>query len=186
MRAAVSVMLLACLFAQPAAARAQTAVTRAIDPVRSRAAFSVQHVFVERVTGTVPILDGKVVLAAGSPVPVSLTAELDPGKVATGDADRDAALRSADFFDVKADPLWTFTSTKVTPADAAHFALDGDVTIHGVTQPEHLDVTIRGDAGHPVYHAVAHLDRRSFLMAVTRLDPVIGRTVDVTLDIALR
>ena len=69
---------------------------------------------------------------------------------------------------------------------ATAFGVDGTLTIHGVTAPEHLDVTIRGDAAHRVYHAVGHIDRQAFHMAVTRLDPVIGKVVDVTLDIALK
>ena len=48
------------------------------------------------------------------------------------------------------------------------------------------DVTIKGDATHPVYHAVGHIDRQAFHMSVTRLDPVIGKIVDVTLDIVLK
>lgn len=186
MRAAVSVVVLACTLAHAASAQAQSTATRAIDPARSRAAFSVRHVFVERVTGTVPVVDGNVVLAPDSPVPVSITAELDPAKVQSGDGDRDAALRSPDFFDVKADPVWTFTSTKVTPSDATHFGVDGVLTVHGVAQAQHLDVTVREDGGHPAYHAIGHVDRRAFHMAVTRLDPVIGGTVDITLDVALK
>ena len=49
-----------------------------------------------------------------------------------------------------------------------------------------LDVTIRGDADHPRYHAVGQIARRAFGMGVTRLDPVIGANVDITLDIALK
>jgi polyisoprenoid-binding protein YceI len=171
---------------QASNASAQTAATRAIDAIRSRATFSVQHVFVDRVTGSVPILDGSVMLAPDSPIPLSLTAELDPSQVTSGDRDRDAALRSPDFFDVKADPVWTFTSTKIAPLDASHFGIDGALTIHGVTQPEHLDVTIRGEPAHPTYHAVGRLDRHAFHMAVTRLDPAIGGNVDVILDIVLK
>jgi polyisoprenoid-binding protein YceI len=166
---------------------AQTAATpHAIDATHSRAAFSVQHVFVERVTGTVPVVDGTIVLGAAAPVPESVTAHLDPAKVATGDRDRDASLAGPDFFDAKTYPVWTFVSTKITPVDAAHFGLDGDLTVHGVSQPEHLDVTIRGDAAHPVYHAVGQVARRAFGMGVTRLDPVIGANVEITLDVALK
>lgn len=162
------------------------ALTLAIDTAHSKASFSVQHIFVERVTGTVPISGGIVVLPPDSAIPQELTAELDPGKVSSGDRDRDASLVSIDFFNVKAFPKWTFASTKITPAGANAFGLDGTLTIHGVTAPEHLDVTIRGDPAHRSYHAVGHIDRGDFHMPVTRLDPVIGKTVDVTLDITLK
>ena len=70
--------------------------------------------------------------------------------------------------------------------NATSFGVDGTLTIHGVTAPEHLDVTVRGDAAHRVYHALGHVDRQAFHMSVTPLDPVIGKVVDVTLDIVLK
>ena len=168
------------------AARAQGTQARAIDTAKSKAAFSVSHIFVERVTGTVPIAGGTVTLASDSAIPEALTAELDPGRISSGDRDRDASLAGPDFFDVKAFPTWTFASTKIAPQGANAFGVDGTLTVHGVTAPEHLDVTIRGDAAHRIYHAAGHIDRQAFHMAVTRLDPVIGKIVDVTLDITLK
>lgn len=170
----------------PASAQAQDAVPHAIDAAKSKASFSVQHIWVDHVTGTVPIVGGEVVLPAGSAIPESVTAELDPAKVNSGEHDRDQSLVSADYFDVKDFPTWTFTSTKITPVNATSFGLDGMLTIHGVAVPEHLDVTVRGDSAHPVYHAVGHIDRKAFHMPGSRLDPVIGNPVDVTLDIVLK
>ena len=57
--------------------------------------------------------------------------------------------------------------------------------MHGVTQPERLDVTVIGDPLHPEYRAKAQIDRHAFGMLRTRLDPTIGSTVDITLDILL-
>jgi polyisoprenoid-binding protein YceI len=168
------------------AARAQGSESRAIDTAKSKAAFSVTHVFVEHVTGTVPIVGGTVIVAGDSAIPENMTAELDPTKVTSGDHDRDASLVSPDFFDVKAFPTWTFASTKIIPQSATAFGVDGTLTVHGIAAPEHLDVTVRGDAAHRTYHAVGHIDRQAFHMAVTRLDPVIGKIVDVTLDITLK
>jgi polyisoprenoid-binding protein YceI len=172
--------------ASGAGARADDGVSRAIDAAKSKAAFSVQHIFVERVNGTVPITGGTVVLAPNSEVPTSLNATLDPSKISSGDRDRDGSLVSPDFFNVKAFPEWTFTSSKITPVNATAFGVDGTLTVHGVPAPEHLDVTVRGDAAHPLYHAIGHIDRQAFHMSVTRLDPVIGKIIDVTLDIALK
>jgi polyisoprenoid-binding protein YceI len=167
-------------------ARADDTVARAIDAVKSKATFSVQHIYVTRVNGTVPIIGGTVTLPPNATLPVAVTAELDPSKVSSGDPDRDGSLVSPDFFNVKAFPTWTFTSTKITPVSPTAFGVDGTFTLHGVTAPEHLDVTVQGDAAHPIYHVVGHLDRQAFHMSVTRLDPVIGKIVDVTLDIVLK
>lgn len=159
---------------------------RAIDPAHSHAGFSVQHLWVQHVTGTVPIVSGTVTLAAGSRVPTSAQAVLDATRIDTGEPDRDRSLESSDFFDAQRFPHWTFTSTRTVPQGGDAFEMDGDVTIHGVTQPERLKVTIAGNDSDPVYHATAKLDRHAFGMATTRLDPAIGATVDVTLDIALK
>jgi polyisoprenoid-binding protein YceI len=165
---------------------AQTNDERAIDGAKSSAEFSVQHIFVSRVTGTMPIVSGAVALTPGDVIPISVNAVLDATKLRTDEPDRDASLTSPDYFDTKAFPTWTFVSTKIVPSGAKAFAMDGLLTMHGVTQPEHLDVTVSGDATLPVYHAVGHVDRRAFGMKGTRLDPVIGTIADVTLEIAVR
>ncbi len=175
----------ALLCAALASVALSTGETRAIDVSRSKASFDVTHVFVEHVTGTVPIQSGTVVLKPGSAIPVSATAVLDATRISSGDPDRDASLRSPDFFDTKRFPAWTFTSTKIVPTGDASFEMDGNLTIHGVAQPERLDVTITGDAANPSYHAAARIDRHAFGMSTTRLDPAIGGTADVTLEVAL-
>lgn len=159
---------------------------RPIDVAASKARFTVSHVFVESVSGTIAIRSGTVTVAQGSLIPLAATAVLDPSTVNTGDRDRDADLRGPDFFDVAKFPALTFTSTKIVPHGAAAFGMDGTIVIHGVSQPQHLDVTASGTPESPHYHAVGKIDRHAFGMAITRLDPAIGGTVNVTLDIALK
>lgn len=175
-RVLVALALLAFVHATPA---------REIDAASSTAEFSISHIWVENVTGRVPILRGAVVLAAGSTIPASVTAELDATRIATGEPDRDAALRSPDFFDTRRFPTWTFRSTRIVPQGAGAFEMFGDLTLHGVTQPERVDVTVSGDAANPIYRASAQIDRHAFGMAVTTLDPAIGGTAQVTLVIHL-
>ena len=71
----------------------------AIDPAKSTATFAVQHIFVERVTGTVPIVSGTIDLPEGSLVPTSVSAVLDPKKFHSDESDRDAAMQTPDWFD---------------------------------------------------------------------------------------
>jgi polyisoprenoid-binding protein YceI len=167
-------------------ARAQAPNTNAIDPAKSTARFSIEHIFVERVTGTVPIVSGTVEVSAHSVIPRSVSAILDATRIQSGDPDRDRSLESPDYFDTAKFPTWTFTSTKIVPADATGFGMDGILTMHGVPQAEHLDVTVSGSAAHPAYHAVGHIDRHAFGMKGARLDPVIGNEADITLDITLK
>jgi len=176
----------AALAASAGAARADGGEARAIDPLKSKAQFSVAHIFVERVTGRIPIQSGEVTLVAGSPIPLEVTAVLDPARIDSGDPDRDKSLESPDYFDVAKFPTWTFASTKIVATGPSAFGMDGTLTIHGVTQPEHLDVNVNGDVAHPFYHATGHIDRQAFEMKGTRLDPVIGKVADVTLDVVLK
>jgi polyisoprenoid-binding protein YceI len=153
-----------------------------IDPAKSHAEFSVAHVFVEQVTGTVPIVSGTIDIPAGAVVPAHVSAVLDPSGFKTDEPDRDAALKGPDWFDVTHFPTWTFESTTILAAPGG-FLMDGKLTMHGVSQVEHLMVRIGGDAAHPTYHATCNIDRHAFGMKRVPLDPVIGNTVDVTLDI---
>jgi polyisoprenoid-binding protein YceI len=174
------------LLASLASVALSTGEPHAIDVLRSKATFDVTHVFVEHVTGIVPIQSGTVFLKPGSPVPVSAAAVLDATRISSGDPDRDASLRSPDFFDTKRYPTWTFVSTKIVPQGAASFEMQGNLTIHGVTQPEILEVAVSGDGASPSYHATARIDRHAFGMSTTRLDPAIGGIADVTLDVTLK
>ena len=157
----------------------------AIDPAKSTAQFSIEHIFVDRVTGSVPVLSGTVTFAPGTTMPESVSAALDATRLRTDERDRDASLTGPDYFDTRRFPTWTFTSTKITPTGPAAFTMDGLLTMHGVAQPEHLDVVVR-DGAHPLYHAVGRIDRHAFGMRGARLDPVIGNTADVTLDIVVQ
>jgi polyisoprenoid-binding protein YceI len=182
---AILSFVMACLI-QSTLAFGGVTVPRSIDADKSRAQFTITHIFVDHVSGTVPILKGVINLPEGSSIPVSASAVLDITKLETGERDRDASLQSPDYFDTQKFPTWTFASTKIVPSGPSAFGMDGTLTIHGVTQVEHLDVMILGDASHPLYHAIGHIDRRAFGMKGTRLDPVIGTSADVTLDIVLK
>jgi len=164
----------------------QPALRREIDAAASKADFSVNHIYVERVSGSVPIAGGTVVLPGGLAIPTEVTATLDASRIRTGDDDRDASLQGPDWFDVKHFPTWTFESTQITPSSPTAFAMEGLLTIRGVSQNERLDVTVAGSPEHPVFHATGTIDRHAFGMPVTRLDPVIGNPVSVTLDIVLK
>ena len=160
-------------------------VLLAIDPGKSSATFSVSHIFVERVEGTVPIVTGTIDLPDGSTVPTRVEATLDPTRLHTDEPDRDAALRGSQWFDTERFPIWTFASTMIVTT-AAGFTMEGILTIHGVSQLERLDVVTRGTRDRPTYRAIARIDRHAFGMEKTRLDPVIGNVVDVTLDISVK
>lgn len=178
--------LAASIAAGAAAGNGQTTVARAIDPATSQATFSIEHIFVSRVHGTVPILEGTVTLPPGSSIPQSVTATLDASRLNTGDPDQSAGVRGPDYFDVAKYPTWSFTSTKIVASGPNAFSVDGTLTMHGVARPEHLDVTVSGNPAEPRYHAVGHVERHAFGMHGAVLDPAIGAVADISLDVNLK
>ena len=184
MRAALAAAAIAVLWSAIGAA-AQADESVALDAARSHARFSITHVYVQRVDGSVPIAGGSVVFASGSALPAKITATLDARRVDTGNGDRDDDLQGPDWFDTRKYPTWTFSSTAVRPGANGAFAVEGALTVHGVAQPVVLAVTPANAGGRTVYHAVAKLDRRAFGMKVTPIDGLLGSDVDVTLDITL-
>ena len=107
--------------------------TWAIDPVHSEVSFTVRHMMVSKVRGRFDTFEGTIVTAA-SPLDSSVTASVDLASINTGQEQRDAHIRSADFFEVEKHPHMTFASTGVR-ADGGDFLLDGDLTLKGVTKP---------------------------------------------------
>jgi polyisoprenoid-binding protein YceI len=172
--------------AASAATREDTIQTYVVNTVRSHVDFSVTHVYVEHVNGSVPIIAATVLLPPGSLVPTSILATLDPKHIETHDPDRNGVLQGPEWFDTKRFPIWNFTSTKITAkADGSGFIVEGTLTIHGATQPATLDATtIPGR--NPRVHAVGHVDRHAFGMRVTPMDGTIGGDVEFSMDIELR
>ena len=107
--------------------------TWAIDPVHSEVSFVVRHMMVSKVRGRFDTFEGTIVTAE-DPLASSVTATVDVSSINTGQEQRDAHIRSADFFEAEKHPTMTFTSTGVR-ADGGDFLLDGDLTIRGVTKP---------------------------------------------------
>jgi polyisoprenoid-binding protein YceI len=165
-------------------ARAQES-TVAIDVAHSRARFAITHLYLQRVTGSVPIAAGTVVFAAGSPVPARVSATLDPRHIDTGNGDRDEDLQGPDWFDTRKFPAWTFASTAIAPGSGGTFVIEGTLTIHGVAQPVTLTVTPGTASGHATYHAAGKVDRHGFGMPLTAIDGLLGGNVDLTLDVSL-
>lgn len=163
---------------------ASAAERRDIDASASQVRFSARHVYIDTVSGSVPISEGFVLLGAHSAVPEAVRVTLDATRFASGDDDRDSNLQGPDWFDTKRFPTWTFVSSVIRGRGPSAFEMDGLLTIHGVTRQMRLDVVVSGDPERPLYRAVGHLDRHAFGMTVTRLDPIIGS--DVTISLAVR
>ena len=89
-----------------------TAGTWTIDPVHSEVGFTVRHMMVSKVRGRFTTFSGEIVTGA-DPLDSSVTAEIALDSIVTGQEQRDAHIRSADFFDVENHPTMTYRSTGV-------------------------------------------------------------------------
>ena len=122
--------------------------TFTIDKAHSEAAFQVRHLLT-RVRGRFTEFSGTIAFDEAQPQESSVSFTIDAGSIDTNQPDRDAHLRSADFFDVDTYPALTFTSTAVTPRGAGRFDVAGDLTIRGITRAIILPVTYLGTARDP-------------------------------------
>lgn len=167
-----------------------SAGTWAIDPIHSSIAFSVRHLVVSKVRGNFRTFSGAVVVAEDGTAAV--TAEIVVDSIDTGNEQRDAHLKAADFFDVEQFPTATFTATGVRQ-NGDDYVLDGDFTLRGVTKPISLDLEFNGvnpGMGHGEvagFTASVVLNRRDFGieidMPLETGGAVVGDKVSVTLEI---
>ncbi len=142
----------------------------ALDPAHTSVEFIVRHLMITKVRGRFTAFDGQIELAPGNDLPTSITATIDAGSIDTREEQRDAHLRSADFFEVEKFPHLTFESTRIhgTPAD---LTIDGKLTIRGVTRDVKLTGSFEGRAADPWggvrvgYAAYATINRKDFGLA---------------------
>lgn len=113
----------------------QTSVsTWAIDPAHSVAEFKVKHMMISNVKGQFSGVSGTLEHHEGDVTKSKIDVTIDAASVNTRDAQRDAHLKSADFFEVEKFPTLSFKSTRVIPKNQDELAVEGELTIHGVTQ----------------------------------------------------
>ena len=110
-------------------------VTWKIDPTHSRAEFKVKHMMISNVKGSFSGLNGTLMEDTADPTRSQVQASIDIGTISTGDEQRDAHLKSADFFHHEQHPRMTFKSTKIEKKGDAEYSVTGDLTVHGVTKP---------------------------------------------------
>ncbi|MGV1003541.1 MAG: YceI family protein [Candidatus Nanopelagicales bacterium] len=138
-----------------------------LDPSHSRLGFVARHAMVTKVRGSFNKFEGSFVIDPAQPEATTAKVSVELGSVDTGSPDRDAHLRSADFFDVENNPTMEFVSTAVRQ-DGAEFVLTGDLTIKGVTRPVELELEPTGAATDPFgnhrvgFEGKAEISRKDF------------------------
>jgi polyisoprenoid-binding protein YceI len=117
--------------------------TWAADPAHSKVGFTVKHMGIANVRGEFKEFSG-IIEVGDDLASAKASGTIKVGSVDTAEAQRDAHLRSADFFDADAHPDMTFESTQIEPVDEETFRITGDLTLHGVTKPVVLHAEVQG------------------------------------------
>jgi polyisoprenoid-binding protein YceI len=105
-----------------------------IDPAHSVAEFKVKHMMISNVKGTFTRLAGTLLHDESNHANSGVDVSIEAASIHTNDEQRDAHLRSADFLDVEKFPTLTFKSKDIKVVRDGELAVEGDLTIHGVTR----------------------------------------------------
>lgn len=162
-----------------------------IDRTHSEVRFRVRHLL-SRVGGQFKDFSGEIVFDPDRPEASSVKVLIDAASIDTGVPDRDAHLRSDDFFAVEKHPQLTFTSDRVVRTDADSFTIHGTLTIRGVSRQVELPVSYLGSARDPygkdlvAFEASVRLNRKDFGLTWNAAETggfLVADDVEVTLNI---
>src|SRR2546430_12303679 len=135
-----------------------------IDAIHSHVSFAVRYLSVSTVRGRFNRMRGQIHIDESQPANSWVEAEVDVATVDTKNEQRDAHLRTADFFDADTYPTITFKSTKVEAVSGQEYPVTGDFTMHGVTKSVTFDVEYGGQSH------IAEAGARPGLEATTKIN----------------
>jgi polyisoprenoid-binding protein YceI len=119
------------------------------DPTHSRIGFVARHAMVTKVRGQFTEYTGSGHFDAEHPENSTIELTINAGSIDTGNDDRDAHLRSNDFFDMDNHPTITFRSTRIQPVQPDVYRVTGHLTVRGTTKPVTIDFEYAGSAVDP-------------------------------------
>jgi len=105
-----------------------------IDPTHSVVEFKVRHMMISNVKGQFTKVSGRLTLSESELTDSRIEALIEASSIETRDAQRDAHLKSADFFHAEKFPTLSFQSTRITLVRGGHLAVEGNLTIRGITR----------------------------------------------------
>ncbi len=167
--------------------------TYAIDPAHSQVGFSVKHMMFSTVRGYFEGFEGTIVVDHDNPANSTVNVTIDASTINTRDEKRDEHLRSADFFDVAQYPTITFKSTSIDFKDAEDFTVNGELTMHGVTQPVKIKAEQTGEGTNPWgvdvagFEGTAKVNRKDFGLnwnaALEKGGVLVGDEIKISLEL---
>ena len=171
------------------------------EPGHTEAGFRARHMMVTWVHGLFKDVHGELHLDFSEPLNATFSGEIDATRLWTGEPDRDAHLRSADFFDVENHPKITFTGRLTERTGDIDFKAQADLTIRGITRQVEMDVAYLGQWKTPFwvgdenkgtltrigFEAKTRINRHDFGVSWQDEIPgggvVVSNEIEVTLDI---
>jgi len=115
-----------------------------IDPAHSEINFKVKHLLVSTVRGSFNNFDASIESSKEDFSDAKIKFEADTNSINTQNAQRDAHLKSADFFDAEKHPKLSFVSTSAKKISDYELEVKGNLTIRGITKEITLDVIYNG------------------------------------------
>lgn len=123
--------------------------TWTVDPAHSSVAFEVKHMMISTVRGHFGEFGGTLEAAEDDPSNSRIEGWVKAASIDTGNPERDAHLRSAEFFDAERHPMIRFASTRIQHVEGGTYRVAGDLTIRDVTRQVEMDATVEGAAEDP-------------------------------------
>jgi polyisoprenoid-binding protein YceI len=171
-----------------------TVSTWQIDPAHTQVEFEVAHLMFAKVRGRFRTVEGALHLGSGPTIGASsASVVIASASIDTAQTDRDAHLRSADFFDVERFPELRFESRSVVRRGPGALTVNGDLVIRDVTRAVSLDVRESGAGKDPwgndriAFTATTTIDRREFGLtwnqALETGGILVGNDVRITIDL---
>jgi polyisoprenoid-binding protein YceI len=115
-----------------------------LDPTHSELGFKIRHLMISNISGSFKNFQAKAETEENDfgNAQISLTADM--ASISTNQEQRDAHLRTTDFFETDKYPQLTFRSTRIEKTGNDIFILYGDLTLKGITKPVNLHVEFSG------------------------------------------
>ncbi len=118
--------------------------TYKIDPAHSEIHFKIKHLMITNVTGSFTKYNATMESNAEDFSDAKISFNADVNSISTNNEQRDAHLKSADFFDAEKYPEIKFESTNVKKGNEDEYKLSGNLTIRDITKPVELNVSFGG------------------------------------------
>ncbi|TMC76355.1 MAG: YceI family protein [Chloroflexi bacterium] len=163
-----------------------------IDPSHTSVNFSVKHMMLSTVRGSLGKVRGRIELDPAHPEKGDFEVAAEVKGITTGDPKRDGHLQSADFFDAEKYPEVAFKSNAIFPKGDRRYTASGDLTIREVTRPVSFDVELIGvvqnaqGGQHLGAAATVTIDRTDFGLTWNMPIPngvLVGEKVKIDIDL---